>query len=549
MEKLYPPLIQIILVCLFACNQHSKPIPINTSLNYKKGKLFFNVKNDSAFFYFNNVINSSNDSLQIAMAYTFMAIIQSDAGDYFGSQENLLSSIKRLDERNERNYESLFSNYNELGNNNLNLRNYDAAIDNYNKALNFAKDSTYKKIALNNTAVSYQKMHEYNKSLSIYQAIAKENLEDKKEIARVLSNMAYTKWLQDSNYNATPDLWGALQIREKEKDNWGLNASYAHLSDYYTHSQPDSALIYAEKMYTVAQQLNSPDDELEALQKLITLGASKDVKKYFTRYQSLSDSLQTARNNAKNQFALIRYEATKNKADNLALQKDNAEKKIQIILQWVAIAGVFVMAMVAFTWYRKRKQQMLHEQQLKTSRKVHDIVANGIYHILSDVEHANLIEKEPLLDKLERVYEQSRNISHEITASASPGFHESIAKLIKSFSSPATSVSLSGNTKAIWDRITPATQKELERVLLELMVNMKKHSAAQNVAVKFEHLDHQIRIQYTDDGVGLPTGFQYGNGLTNTENRIAGIGGTITFGKSTVQGLKVLLFIPTIPSK
>lgn len=88
-------------------------------------------------------------------------------------------------------------------------------------------------------------------------------------------------------------------------------------------------------------------------------------------------------------------------------------------------------------------------------------------------------------------------------------------------------------------------QRELTYILQELMVNMKKHSAAANVVVKFEDMGNQIKIQYADDGIGLPSDFQYGNGLANTENRIASIGGKITFGNSTEQGLHILILIPT----
>jgi signal transduction histidine kinase len=85
---------------------------------------------------------------------------------------------------------------------------------------------------------------------------------------------------------------------------------------------------------------------------------------------------------------------------------------------------------------------------------------------------------------------------------------------------------------------------ETEQILQELMVNMKKHSAAQNVVLKFESLQDKILIHYTDDGLGLPSSFQYGNGLTNTENRIKRIGGNFTFDE-TLKGLKIRISIPT----
>jgi hypothetical protein len=67
--------------------------------------------------------------------------------------------------------------------------------------------------------------------------------------------------------------------------------------------------------------VNSPDDRLLALQKLIPLTDEQNSKKYFAEYRQLSDSIQTVGNNAKNQFALIRYETERHKADNFLLQR------------------------------------------------------------------------------------------------------------------------------------------------------------------------------------------------------------------------------------
>ncbi|ANH84111.1 histidine kinase [Niabella ginsenosidivorans] len=539
----------IAIACFFGCTRQRNTTPVVTSTDYKKGESLLNIKNDSAFYYFNRAASASTDSLQIAMAYTYMAIIQSDAGDYFGSQESLLQSLKLLDERKEKDQQCLLSDYNELGSTSLRLKNYDAAIDYYNQALKFTKDSNYKRVTLNNKAVACQEKKEYAQALAIYSSIISESRTDNKEFARILSNMAKVKWLQHPGYNAAPEFLTALQIRKNENDNWGLNASYAHLSDYYQHAHPDSALIYANKMYAIARQLNSPDDELYALQKLTLLSPPEAIKTYFTRYQQLSDSLQTARNNAKNQFALIRYEVAKNKADKLALQKDNTEKKIQILVQWGLLSGTIILAIVIFFWYKRRKQRMIREQQLNTSRKIHDEVANGIYRIMSEVEHAAFVEKEPLLDKLDIVYERSRNISYEHPETVHPDFQQSITELLESFASETTRILIVGNTKEIWEGLLPKAKTALKHVLQELMINMKRHSAAGNVVVKFERSESLLKILYSDDGIGLPPGFHYGNGLTSTENRMKMIGGRIIFDRTTTKGLKIQLYIPMFQSK
>jgi tetratricopeptide (TPR) repeat protein len=543
---------------LYACKVRHTAVPtVNSSdtIDYKKGMDFWGRQSDSAFYYFNKVVTNSKDSLQIAWAYNTMAIIQSDAGDYYGGQESLLLSLKYLNEQKKVDQDCLIADYNELGTSSSSLKNYDAAIDYYDQALKFSKDNDSKTIALNNQAVTYQKMGRYAQAIAIYQSIIGQSKKNTKEYARVLSNLAKVRWLQNPRYLAAPDLLMALQIRKNELDEWGLNASYAHLSDYYSHSNTDSALFYANKMYFIAQRLNSPDDQLEALEKLISLSPPKALKQYFKLHQSLNDSIQTTRSAAKNQFALIRYEAQKSKADNLRLQKDNTEKKVQIIKQQAiiyAILGFSIGFACVFTlWYRKRKQRMewesrnvIREQQLKLSQKVHDVVANGLYHIMTRIEHQDFIKKDQLLDGIEALYEQSRDISYEKSKDIRSDFQVTIADLLTSFASDTIKVLVVGNHKGLWNSVKDSVKIELKHMLLELMVNMKKHSSARNVIVKFERQDNNLKVQYTDDGFGLPSSFQYGNGLTNTGNRIKGIGGRVIFDKTAKKGLKIQIYLP-----
>jgi signal transduction histidine kinase len=553
-------LLFILLTLTIGCKERrevNKSIHVTTSPDFNKGESFFKTKKDSAFYYFNKVTDSSQDSLQIAMAYNYMAVMQLEAGDYFSSQESLLKSLKYLNEDKKNDYYCLSSDYCILGNNCLNLKKYNNAIDYYDLALKFAIDDNLKLFALNSKAVAYQKKEEYSQAIAIYNAILNQRINNKMEYARILSNLARVKWLQHPGYQPLPEFYVALKIRQDEKDNWGLNASYSHLSDYYSPSRPDSALSYALKMYEVAQRINSPDDELEALQKLIKLSRPEELRQYVTCYQYLSDSVQTARSAAKNQYVLIGYEAEKNKADNLVLQKDNTEKKIQILQQRIILYGILLLflfvAFIAILWYRKRRQRMvmeardsIREHQLKISQKVHDVVANGIYQIMAGLEHHGAIEKEHLADKLEILYEQSRDISYEHPTKLLRDFQEEIDWLLTSFATQTTKVFIVGNNINTWHNTSANIKNELLQVLQELMINMKKHSCAHNVVARFERQGNQISIQYQDDGVGLPASFQYGNGLTNTGNRIKGIGGQIIFDRAATNGLKVRVSFPVI---
>jgi tetratricopeptide (TPR) repeat protein len=536
-----------------ACHKNGKETLPALAPDFKKGESFLYQQNDSAFYYFNKVATSSKDSLEIAMAYNYMSVIQSYAGDYYGGQEGLLISLKYLNEQKEQDQYCLSSDYNELGRSSTELKNYEASIEYYDQALKLAKKEGFRLIVLNNKAVTYQKLGQYAQAIDIYRSVIDKSRGNRKEYARILSNLARVRWLEDPEYLAAPDLLKAMQIRKEEKDNWGLNASYSHLADYYIHIRPDSALFYANKMYSIAQQLSSPDDQLEALEKLIVLSPPRNIKQYFTRYRFLNDSIQTVRNASKNQFALIRYEAQKNKADNLRLQKDNTEKKVQIIQQQGAIYGIIVLfisiVFLIVTWYRKRKRRLeweARERELRTSQKVHDVVANGLYRLMNEIEHQNTLEKEPLLNKLDDLYERSRDISHDSIARKRTDFQLTIAELLTSFAGENTKIFVVGNDEDTWRSMKDQLKNELEHILLELMVNMKKHSSARNVVVRFERLGNCLKVNYMDDGIGLPLLFQYKNRLINTENRIKSIDGRISFDRTAIKGLKIQIEIPIV---
>ncbi|MBV2224916.1 MAG: hypothetical protein KUL74_08725 [Cloacibacterium sp.] len=299
-------------------------------------------------------------------------------------------------------------------------------------------------------------------------------------------------------------------------------------------------------MYNIAQKIESPDDRLEALEKLIALEKSDHSKKYFSEYQKLNDSLQTARAKARNQFALIRYETEKAKTENI-------EKENHIFRQRVAIAFLVTGLLVGLFWYLRRKKRLEQEKeievkntQIKYSKKIHDVVANGLYQTMVEVENQEELDKEKLLDKLEKMYEESRDIAHEdLNEQLEKEFSVKLFEMISSYSSPQQKVLVIGNEQNIWQNVSQNIQSEIFYALRELMINMKKHSQATLVSVKFEKTENILKIKYTDNGLGMGNvGNKKLSGIKNTENRIENIGGDINFEKNLQKGLQVNISIP-----
>jgi signal transduction histidine kinase len=513
---------------------------------------------DSSFAYFDKarvLFLKNKDSLGAGKCIVNMAIIATDQGDYFGGQELSINAFSYLNQKDKNHLPYLKSNINNLGIASYNLKNYPQAIVFYKQSLNLTTDIPTRLIIENNIANAYSMIGNYSKALTIYQQVLNYTRTSQVDFARSLTNVAITKWKQTKVYNAAPELFIALNIRLKEQDKWGLNSSYAHLSEFYRDRNPDSALIYALRRYYWARKIANADDQLSGLKQLISLSPNYSIKKYVTRYHALNDSVQTARNAAKNQFALIRYESEKSKIENLRLQKENAEKRLQIFKQNLVLSfALFVLVLGSVLgkfWYNKRKAKMelasrdaIKDSQLQTSKRVHDVVANGLYKIMAEIENQDLFDKDDVLNKIEELYEKSRDISYEKQITVKQEFSQQLSLSLISFATKNIKVVIAGNSNELWQDLSDGAKFETKLVLQELMVNMSKHSRATNVVIRFECVDKHIHIYYQDNGVGMSAHVTFNNGLRNTGNRIASIGGTITFETIAEQGLKIHICLP-----
>ena len=85
-------------------------------------------------------------------------------------------------------------------------------------------------------------------------------------------------------------------------------------------------------------------------------------------------------------------------------------------------------------------------------------------------------------------------------------------------------------------------RKNILLTIKEICNNILKHAKAANVHLYFGIENNQLAIAIEDDGVGLVNNNKFGNGLTNMQQRIAGINGHIEI--TSAKGTKISLAIP-----
>lgn len=531
----------------------TKPVD---NIFYKKACIFLEKEElDSSFYYFDKAKEQFmlvGDSVNVARCLIDMAINQYEWSDFFGAQETSLEALKYLDVKSKKSNELLASVYNTIANATDEMQQYEQAIPYYNLAIRYSRDSENSLLYKNNLAVCLRNAMRYAESMEVLENLLRNTVKGSVNQANSLNNLAKVRLIISPNYNPLPDFKQALSIRLKNNDLWGQNSSYWTLWTYYENSNVDSTIFYLKKQYEIAQKINSPNDQIQVLRGLIQSGPAYATT-YLPTYLALNDSIQNARTKAKNQFALIRYESEKSKLRNLVLEQDNEKKEARLFKQTIGIIALILVLVAVLLFFKKRKQRMaleaankLKETQLHLSKKIHDVVANGIYRVMTEIEYKGAFDKEDLLDKLDGMYQKSRDISHDVEEQSSSDllYSEHLADLLKSFAGDYRRVLIVGNGDEQWDGFNKREQGELLHVLQELMVNMDKHSQAEQVIIRFSKHDGLREIVYQDNGVGMPEKKKSGKGLHSTVSRIKSIGGEIIFVSEERKGLRVTITIP-----
>ncbi len=201
-----------------------------------------------------------------------------------------------------------------------------------------------------------------------------------------------------------------------------------------------------------------------------------------------------------------------------------------------------------FYLYRQRLRREnireVYNAEARISKKLHDELANDVYQVMMQMQND---QNDPeVLDKLEEIYHTTRDISREHNSfRTGEEYATELNGMLSSYSSNGTKIIIKDIDEINWQSINPEKKIIVHRTLQELMVNMKKHSHAELVAIMFKKTQKGIVITYADTGVGVSTEeIIYSNGLQNTENRIKTIGGSFIFDSEKGKGFKAKINFP-----
>lgn len=528
-----------------------------------KGNSFFNRSHyDSAYFYFKNanvVYYDVNDSLSLAYNQLMMARAHYFYNDYNASEELVTQAIEYLQTKDT---VYLTEAYNILGSVYSNTQKYDDAKRYYIKSLKLTDKSSVAELSLkNNMASLFIKSGKYDEAKVILQEILNSNLIKTNTLLKtnVLLNLGEAFFKQNSNEGLSKML-ASLKIREEANMELSSIENYIEIAEYYELKDKDVAIDYLKKALTLATKHKSIDNKIVALKRLIPLTKNNPGSNYSEQYIRLNDSITNVRNHAKNQFAKMRFDYSKELEQNQVLKANEIENQLIIQKQknthliLYAIISLVILSSVFYYFimrnkHKKEKIEENYKTEQRIATRIHDELANDVYHTISYAENTDLSEEQnkvKLLDHLEDVYHRTRNISKENSLIPTGSEYVSYLKnMLLEFQNAQVKIITVGIDDFPLDSLDKIKKVVLYRIIQELLVNMKKHSQADWVVIKFLKSGKYGEIQYTDNGVGFDKNDKkIKNGLQNVETRIKTINGTITFDSKVKIGVKAVLRFP-----
>jgi signal transduction histidine kinase len=502
--------------------------------------------------------SGKKDSANIGYILTQMAAIQQVNGDYYGSKETVTEALLYVKKNSA--YTAEINNTLGIADKELSI--YDDAILYYKEAAKDIIDPIQKQIPISNIAAVYIQQKKFDKAIILLESLLNKSLKNKVQPidnATIIDNLGYAYFKKGMDEKGLLLMNEALQTRNEFKSEYKSIESYLHLADYYTKKDIQKSNINALAAYNIATKLNSVDERLEALQILISNDHSAQNNQYVQRYFALNDSIIKVRNNFKNKFAKIKYDSKKEKDENAKLRLEKAEnllslqKATYLRIVFVIVFVFLVILIVILIRYYKNKNRAIefktsYNTETRIAKKIHDELANDVFNVIAFTESQPLSTestKENLLQKLDDIYGRVRGISRENNKiETGTNFIKSLKDMLSTYNTSERNIMVTNVEIIHWESIDEIKKITISRVLQELMVNMKKHSEANLVVIKFETDPKSILINYTDNGKGCEKTEMVKNGLQNMENRIQAVKGTINFDTEPDKGFKAKIIMP-----
>ena len=541
---------------------------------------------DNAYYHFNVAYGFFDEGRYISESAKIqygMAFIKGRFKDYSGSEVLTFKAIKKF--KNTKNYKSLFSCYNHLGNlqNDINefdkaLFYYKKAIDNLNKVKN---NNSLKEAVLNNIGNSYLKKGDYTNALRNFNRLLENDhlkLNSKANYARALDNNAYCKLLMKDTVNVANSLKEALKIRENQDNISGIVISKIHFAHYYAYAQDTlKAITSAKEANALAKGIRNGRDFLETLSLLSRLDP-KNSASYLKRHIDFSDSLIIVERKIQNKFIRIAYETDEYIEET---QRLSYQKTLIISISFLIVLVLAFLAYIKTESSKKDALKLENEQQkaneqvylisLKQQEKIederikernriaeelHDGVLGRLFgtrislgFLAIDGSEKTKNDHASFLNELQTIEKEIRDVCHKLSDNSNSSqinFAIIIHNLLDSKSKLGNfKFKLDFDSAIQWQQINQITKVNLFRILQEALQNILKHASATKVTLDFWFHNKKLLMEIKDDGISFDAAQKRkGIGIKNMKSRAEKLNGVFSIVSKYKKGTQITIQIP-----
>ena len=209
--------------------------------------------------------------------------------------------------------------------------------------------------------------------------------------------------------------------------------------------------------------------------------------------------------------------------------------------------------------YQQVRRLAVLEERERIGMDLHDGIIQSIYAVGLTLEHSALLLEDDTeqakqrlryaIDALNQTIRDIRNYIMDLRPQRMKvlDLGESLRQLVREFRANTlieVKLEMEGDFEPVLDE---GTSTALFHIAQEALANAAKHAAASELRVSVRRLEHEVRLQVIDNGVGFKqdeVDSLLGHGLSNMALRAQAVGGRMTITSQQMQGTTVTALFP-----
>lgn len=408
-----------------------------------------------------------------------------------------------------------------------------------------------------NLGSCYQKLNQFQKAREMYLKavpIAKETNQPE-QLAMVYQGLGVVERAAGNTDLGLNYYRQALKLYKQLHSKTGEGIIAVNIGNSFADlKQPDSAAFYLNYGLKLVKETKSYKQILNAYRGLSELELDRKnyqkASEYLVLQNKYQDSVTLFQGNELIADVFGKYELEKHERALAESEAKNAKNQLYQAI-WIGIsASLLLLFVVVFLFFRhKRKiakeelirtkqeehylrEKQLNEQKLSISRELHDNVGSQITYLISSIDNLSYLDEEnkPLNSKLHDLSDFGRNTMQELRSTiwamnSEDGSIETLLTRVESLRNKIP-LPIEIHNKLRQDHPLKSTELlNLYRIIQESIQNTLKHAEAKAIRISLEEHTNRITVTISDNGRGIQSENESGNGLQNMRYRCEQIGG------------------------